>query len=54
MSIELGRRRVKSVKNVYKDIKIRMACYMTCRESGWIQASWEKEAMKNGESLNVY
>ena len=54
MGIEHGGRRVKSVKDVYKDTKIKMACYMACQDSEWIQASWEKEVMDDGKSLNVY
>ena len=54
MSIEHGGRRVKSVKDIYEDTKIRVACYMACQDSEWIKAAWKKETMKDGKSLKVY
>ena len=52
MSIEHGRRKVRSIKDVYEDTKIRVACHMAYQQSKWIQAAWEKEIMKDGKSLN--
>ena len=48
MGIEHGERRVKSVKDVGEDTKIKLACNMACQDSEWIQGAWKKEAMKDG------
>ena len=52
MCIKNGRRGVKSVKDVYEEMKVRVACYMAYQENEWIQTAWEKETMKDSKSLN--
>ena len=52
MSTEHGGRKVKSVKDVCEDTKIRVACYITYQESEWLQAAYKKETMKDDKSLN--
>ena len=43
---EEGGRRLKSLGDVYKQTKLRVACYMAMLQSEWIQAAWDRETEK--------
>ena len=34
-----GGRRIKSLKNIYKEMRLRVACYMACSENKWISTA---------------
>ena len=46
-----GGRGMKSIKDVYEETKVRVACYMAYQESPWIKAAWENEVRKDGKSM---
>ena len=46
-----GGRGLKSMKDVYEDTKVRVACYMAYNNSPWIKAAWENEIGKDGKSM---
>jgi hypothetical protein len=46
-----GGRGLKSMKDVYEETKVRVACYMADQESPWIQAAWNSEVRKDGKSM---
>ena len=48
---EEGGRGLKSLRDVYKDTKLRVACYMAMSQSQWIQAAWERETEKEYTSI---
>ena len=37
---------MKSLRVVYKDMKMKVACYMATSESKWIRAAWKQEKSK--------
>ena len=39
-------RGIKSLKDIYKETRLRIACYMVCSENKWISAAWRKENTK--------
>ena len=52
------------MKNIYKETRMRVACYMACSENKWIRAVWRRgntkeensiveEAMKTIENVGV-
>ena len=49
-----GGRGLKSMKDVYEDTKVRIACYMAYKNSPWIEVAWESETSKEGKSLCRY
>ena len=48
---EEGGRGLKSLRDVYKETKLRVACYMAMSQSEWIQAAWERETEKEYTSI---
>ena len=48
---EEGGRGLKSLRDVYKETKLRVACYMAMSQSQWIQAAWERETEKEYTSI---
>ena len=44
-------RGLKSLRDVYGETKLRMACYMEKSESLWIQVAWERENEKEYMSI---
>ena len=48
---ENGRRDLKNMKDLYKETKVRVACYMTHSESAWIKTAWRREFQKEGKSI---
>ena len=51
MRRENGRRGLKSMKDLYEETKVRVACYMTHSESAWIKTTWRREFQKEGKSI---
>ena len=51
LSREYGGRGLKSMKDLYKETKVRVAYYMTHSESAWIKGAWRREFQKEGKSI---
>ena len=43
---EDGGRESKSMRNVYKETRLRVVCYMSKSENRWIQATWRRETLQ--------
>ena len=43
---EDGGRGIKSMRDVYQETRLRVACYMACLTNSWIRAAWRREMMK--------
>ena len=43
---EDGGRGIKSLRDIYKEMRLRVACYMACSENKWISAAWRRENAK--------
>ena len=52
MRRENGGRGLKSMKDLYEETKVRVACYMTHSESAWTKTAWRREFQKDGKSIN--
>ena len=50
---KVGGRGLKSLRAVYMETKIRVACYMAVSERRWIKAAWEHEKLKDYNSLKI-
>ena len=48
---QLGGRGFKSFKDVYRETKVRVACYMIYSESPWIKEAWKWEVKSTGISI---
>ena len=59
-----GGRGIKSLRDTYRETRVRVACYMACSENRWISAGWRrgkykeensivKEAMKTMENIGI-
>ena len=46
-----GGRNLKSMRQVYKETKVRVATYMVCSTSHWIRIVWEREYNSEYKSL---
>ena len=44
-------RGLKSMKDLYTETKVRVACYMTHSECAWIKTAWRREFQKEGTSI---
>ena len=51
MRRENGERGLKSMKDLYEETKVRVACYMTHSESVWMKTAWRREFQKEGKSI---
>ena len=51
MRRENGGRGLKNMKDLYKQTKVRVACYMTHSESAWIKTAWRREFQKESKSI---
>ena len=51
MRRENGGRGLKSMKDLYEEIKVRVACNMMHSESAWIETAWRREFQKEGKSI---
>ena len=49
---ENGGRGLKSMRDVYREMKLRIACCMERSESPWIQVAWDREKKK--EYLSIW
>ena len=48
---EDGGREIKSLKDIYKETRLRVACYMACSENKWISAAWRRENTKEEDFI---
>ena len=48
---EDGGRGIKSMRDVYQETRLRVACYMACSTNSWIQAAWRREMMKEENAI---
>ena len=48
---EDGGRGIKSMRDVYQETRLRVACYMACSTNSWIRAAWRKEMMKEENAI---
>ena len=48
---EDGGRGIKSLKEIYKDRRLKVACYMACSENKWISVAWRREKTKDKNSI---
>ena len=48
---EDGGRGIKSLKDIYKEARLRAACYMACSENKWISVAWRRENTMEGNSI---
>ena len=46
-----GGRGLKSLRQVYKETKVRVATYMVCSTSRWIRIAWKREYNSDNKSL---
>ena len=44
-------RAIKSLKDIYIETRLRVACYMACSENKWISAAWRRENTKEENSI---
>ena len=42
---------IKSLRDIYKETRLRVACYLTCLENKWIKAAWRRENIKEENSI---
>ena len=42
-SRKASNRRIKSLRNVYKETKVRVACYFTMSDCPWMRLTWARE-----------
>ena len=48
---EDGRKGIKSLKDIYKETRLRVPCYMACLENKWIKAEWRRGNTKQENSI---
>ena len=48
---EDGGRGIKSLRDICKESKLRVACYMACLENKWTKAAWRRENTKEENSI---
>ena len=53
MRREKGGRGLKSMRDLYEETKVRVACYMTHSESAWIKTAWEGNSRKKANLSRV-
>ena len=39
------------MRDVYKETRLRVACYMSKSENRWIQAAWRRETLKEENAV---
>ena len=39
------------MRDVYQEVRLRVACYMACSTNSWIWAAWRKEMMKEENAI---
>ena len=48
---EYAGRGTKSLKDIYKETRLRVACYIACSEDKWISAAWRRKNTKEENSI---
>ena len=48
---EDGGRGIKSVRDIYKETRMGVACYMACSENRWISDVWKRQTVKQQSSI---
>ena len=48
---EDGGREIKSLNDICKDTRLKVACYMACSENKWVSAAWRRENTKEENSI---
>ena len=48
---DIGGRGLKSLRDVYFETRLRVACYMSLSDDEWIKTAWRKEVLKENNSL---
>ena len=51
MKRSAGVKGLKSLREMYEETRLRVACYMVTSESIWIKAAWRSETMKESNSI---
>ena len=51
MNRSAGGRGLKSLREVYEETRLRVACYMVKSENIWIKAAWRSDTMKESNSI---
>ena len=46
-----GGKGIKSLRDIYKETRLRVACYLTCLENKWIKAAWRRGNIKEENSI---
>ena len=46
-----GGRKIKSLRDTYRETGVRVACCMACSENRWISAAWRREKYKEENSI---
>ena len=44
-------RGIKSMRDVYQETRLRVACYLACLTNSWIPAAWRREIMKEENAI---
>ena len=44
-------RGIKSLRDIYKETRLRVTCYMACLQNKWIKAAWRRENTKEENSI---
>ena len=42
---------MKSLRDVFEESRLRVACYMSMSDNRWIKAAWKREKMKKNNSI---
>ena len=50
---EKGGRGLKSLRDTYKETRLRVACYMAKSTSQWVEAAWRRDAIKEENTILV-
>ena len=48
---EDGGRGIKSMRDVYQETRLRVACYIACSTNSWIRTAWRREMMKEENAI---
>ena len=51
MKLKDGGRRLKSVREVYEETRLRLGCHMFVLDNRWIKEAWKQEARKGCNSI---
>ena len=48
---EDGGRGIKSLRDIYKETRLRVTCYIACLQNEWTKAAWRREKTKEENSI---